>query len=74
MVRREPLTVSAIVDSLGLAQPVVSRHLAILRNEGVVTVAASGRERVYRLAGCRVEPLLEVLFDAPPIEKKGSAA
>lgn len=72
VVREAPATVGHIVGRLGLEQPVVSRHLAVLRREGVVSVAPSGRERVYRLAGCRVEPLLEVLFDLP--QSKGTAA
>ena len=72
VVRETPCTVGLIVARLGLAQPVVSRHLAILRREGVLSVVPSGRERVYRLAGCRIEPLLEVLFDAP--QRKGTAA
>src|SRR5690606_36943403 len=65
VVRERPCTVGEIVERVGLAQPVISRHLAVLRREGVLSVAPSGRERVYRLAGCRVEPLLEVLFDSP---------
>jgi ArsR family transcriptional regulator, virulence genes transcriptional regulator len=72
VVREAPCTVGQIVGRLGLAQPVVSRHLAVLRHEGVLSVAPSGRERVYRLAGCRVEPLLGVLFDSP--QRKGTAA
>lgn len=72
VVRERPCTVGEIVERVGLAQPVISRHLAVLRREGVLSVAPSGRERVYRLAGCRVEPLLEVLFDSP--KQKGSAA
>ncbi len=57
------LTVNDIVAQLGLQQPVVSRHLAVLRAEGVVSAQARGRQRSYQLAGCRMEPLLEVLFD-----------
>ena len=55
--------VTEIVTQLALVQPVVSRHLAILRQHGVVRCRAQGRRRSYQLAACRIEPLLEVLFD-----------
>lgn len=66
--RRGPTTVSVIVDRLALEQPVVSRHLAILRRAGVVTVEPDGRERIYRTTG-ETEALLGVLFT----RKRGSA-
>ena len=43
------LAVSAIVASLGLAQPAVSKHLAVLREVGIVSVTKQGQQRLYRL-------------------------
>ncbi|MCE0539997.1 metalloregulator ArsR/SmtB family transcription factor [Kineosporia rhizophila] len=40
-----------------LAQPVVSKHLRVLREVGLVTVREVGRQRVYRLD---VAPLGEI--------------
>ncbi|MBI1759093.1 MAG: winged helix-turn-helix transcriptional regulator [Actinobacteria bacterium] len=41
--------VSDIVASLGLAQPLVSKHLRVLREVGLVEVRDHGRQRMYRL-------------------------
>jgi DNA-binding transcriptional ArsR family regulator len=64
LVRREERTVGALVDALGLEQPVISRHLAVLRDAGVLVVRPDGRLRVYQLGGVRAKPLLEALFDS----------
>ena len=66
--RRGPATVGVIVGRLALEQPVVSRHLAILRHAGVVMVEPDGRERIYRTTG-EADALLGVLFT----RKRGSA-
>ncbi len=70
ILRRKPATVTAVVDALALDQPVVSRHLGVLRDAGVVIARAEGRERIYQLSGCRAEPLLAILFDQPQPKKK----
>ena len=46
-----------LVDSLALSQPGVSKHLKVLREAGLVTVRAHGKQRLYAL---RAEPLAEV--------------
>jgi ArsR family transcriptional regulator, zinc-responsive transcriptional repressor len=53
--------VSPIVDGLGLPQALVSRHLAILREAGVVAVAPEGRRRVYRVVHPAVPALVHAL-------------
>ncbi|ACQ79324.1 transcriptional regulator, ArsR family [Beutenbergia cavernae DSM 12333] len=42
--------VGGLVDELGLPQPLVSKHLRVLRDAGVVDVRAAGKRRVYRLS------------------------
>lgn len=42
-------SVSEIVDLFAISQPSISRHLRILREAGLVSVEAKGRERIYRL-------------------------
>lgn len=42
--------VGALVVALDVPQPVVSKHLAVLREAGIVAVTRRGRERVYRLS------------------------
>ena len=39
----------AIVGAVRLPQPAVSKHLAVLRQVGIVAVAKRGSERLYRL-------------------------
>lgn len=41
--------VGDLVGLTDLAQPVVSKHLRVLREVGLVTVREEGRQRVYRL-------------------------
>ena len=43
------LCVSEIVEQVGLTQPTVSHHLAILREAGLVNVERRGREIYYSL-------------------------
>lgn len=50
-------TVGALVDALRLPQPSVSKHLAVLREVGVVTVQKLGRSRVYRLNAAELRPV-----------------
>lgn len=52
-----PLGVTALVAALGWPQPLVSKHLAILREAGIVTREQEGRERIYSL---RADKLREV--------------
>jgi ArsR family transcriptional regulator, cadmium/lead-responsive transcriptional repressor len=52
--------VSDLTDELGLAQSTVSKHLACLRDCGLVGVRAQGRASVYSLA----EPALAGLLTA----------
>jgi ArsR family transcriptional regulator len=45
-----PTEVGRLAEALGLSQPNVSQHLAILKSAGVVDAERSGREVRYRLA------------------------
>ena len=47
--KAKPQTVSAIVEKTGLNQSVVSQHLAILRNKGIVESDKKGAWITYRL-------------------------
>lgn len=53
----EPLTAGQLADRFPISRPAVSRHLKVLRQAGLVSVAASGRERVYRVEPA---PLAEI--------------
>ncbi len=45
-----------------VSQPGVSRHLAVLRDAGVVDVRADGQRRIYRLRPESLEPVSEWLL------------
>jgi DNA-binding transcriptional ArsR family regulator len=49
--------VNDLVDTLGLAQPQVSKHLRVLREVGAVDVRDHGRQRVYRLNAAALKPM-----------------
>jgi DNA-binding transcriptional ArsR family regulator len=50
-------SVNDLVDMLGIIQPLVSKHLRVLREVGVVDVREDGRQRVYRLNGQALKPI-----------------
>ena len=49
--------VSELVDRCGLSQPLVSKHLRVLRDAGLVEVRPDGQRRLYRI---RLEPLMDL--------------
>lgn len=65
------LSVSDIVNSLGLSQPTVSKHLKVLREAGLVGVREEGQHRYYHLDFAPLEqiedwliPFLSIDIDA----------
>jgi DNA-binding transcriptional ArsR family regulator len=50
--------VGTMVQCLGLPQPLVSRHLAVLRDAGIVVAEVEGRRRQYRVVDPRVQRIL----------------
>ena len=53
------LPVNDLVAALGVAQPLVSKHLRVLREVGLVTVRDEGRQRMYRLNGAPLKPIYD---------------
>ena len=49
--------VNDLVQTLGLAQPLVSKHLRVLCEVGAVEVREDGRRRLYRLNGHAPKPI-----------------
>jgi DNA-binding transcriptional ArsR family regulator len=50
-------SVNDLVAELDLAQPLVSKHLRVLREVGLVDVRDEGRQRMYRLHGQALKPI-----------------
>ena len=49
--------VGELVSRLGVSQPLVSKHLRVLREAGVVSVRELGRQRLYRVNGCALRSI-----------------
>ena len=47
--RRSERSVGELVDTLGVSQPAVSKHLRVLREAGLVSCRTAARRRIYRL-------------------------
>jgi DNA-binding transcriptional ArsR family regulator len=50
-------SVNELVAELDLIQPLVSKHLRVLRAVGLVDVRDEGRQRLYRLHGSALKPI-----------------
>lgn len=57
LLRNGPSSVGDIVDTLGLRQPQVSKHLRVLSESGLVVSEALARRRIYRLQAERFEEI-----------------
>jgi len=61
--RADETDVGELVLALRISQPLVSKHLKVLRDAGVVRSRTAGKRRVYRL---EIDPLPEVLAWVTP--------
>jgi DNA-binding transcriptional ArsR family regulator len=50
-------SVNELVRLLGISQPLVSKHLRVLREVGAVDVRGEGRRRLYTLNGHALKPI-----------------
>lgn len=57
LLRERPYLVGELVDQLKISQPLMSKHLRVLREVGLVQVRQDAQRRWYEL---RPEPLMEV--------------
>jgi DNA-binding transcriptional ArsR family regulator len=55
----QELSVNEIVKKLGWAQPMVSKHLAVLKQVGLVSERRAGRQRLYRVNAERLRPIYD---------------
>lgn len=57
--REDSCSVGSLVESLGVSQPTVSKHLKVLREAGLVSMRADGQRRYYAL---ELETFMELQF------------
>ena len=53
------LSVNEIVQKLGWTQPMVSKHLGVLKQVGLVKERRVGRQRMYRVNAERLKPIYD---------------
>ncbi|MGE5132425.1 MAG: ArsR/SmtB family transcription factor [Gemmatimonadota bacterium] len=72
--RDGPRSVGGIAEALGISQPNASRHLALLRDRGFVTVQRSGSSIHYRLASPKILRAVDLLREFMAEELGGRQA
>jgi DNA-binding transcriptional ArsR family regulator len=55
----QELSVNEIVERLGWNQPMVSKHLGVLKEVGLVSERRAGRQRLYRVNAARLKPIYD---------------
>jgi len=53
------LSVNEIVELIGWSQPMVSKHLGVLKQVGLVSERRVGRQRLYRVNAERLKPIYD---------------
>jgi DNA-binding transcriptional ArsR family regulator len=55
----DELSVNEIVKKLGWNQPMVSKHLGVLKQVGLVSERRVGRQRLYRVNAEQLKPIFD---------------
>ncbi len=55
----QELSVNEIVELMGWNQPMVSKHLGVLKQVGLVEERRVGRQRLYRVNAERLRPIFD---------------
>jgi DNA-binding transcriptional ArsR family regulator len=58
----DELSVNEIVERLGWNQPMVSKHLGVLKQVGLVEERRAGRQRFYHVNAERLKPIYDWLM------------
>ncbi|WP_342078316.1 metalloregulator ArsR/SmtB family transcription factor [Yoonia sp. SS1-5] len=61
LLTRAPASVGDLTDQLDASQPVVSQHLKVLREAGLIRVTPDGMRRIYRIETDSLEALRHYL-------------
>ena len=59
LLRKQALNVGQIVENFTLAQPTISRHLAVLRQAGLVRAQRSRQQMIYSLVPASINQVCE---------------
>lgn len=70
----QPRTVTELANILNMNQPVVSRHLKVLRERSLATATRDGQSVIYTLADPRIIEALDLLRAVMGSQLKNRAA
>lgn len=59
LLEAQELSVNEIVERLGWSQPMVSKHLGVLKQVGLVSERRDGRQRFYRTNAEQLKPIYD---------------
>lgn len=76
LLTEEEMSVSALVEQIGLSQSALSQHLARLRDDGIVVFRREAQSLIYRVADEKAARVLALLRDifCPEMLNQGSAS
>lgn len=57
----EPASVRALTDQIAVSQPVMSQHLKVLREAGLISATPQGMKRIYKIEPKGLEDLRRFL-------------
>lgn len=60
---KEEKSVTELLEIVGVSQPVISQHLALLRESQMVATRREGQTIYYRLADERVKRLISLMYE-----------
>ena len=60
---KEEKSVTELLEIVGVSQPVVSQHLALLRESNMVATRREGQTIFYRLSDERVKRLIALMYE-----------
>lgn len=55
----QEMSVNELVERLGWNQPMVSKHLGVLKEVGLVSERRVGRQRLYRANAAKLKPIYD---------------
>ncbi len=59
LLRDEPKRVSDIAEELQISQATISRHLAVLRNVGILSTQRQGTDIIYQIVNPKITDICE---------------
>ena len=62
-IAEQPRNVNSLAEVVGIRQPAASRHLKVLKEQGLITANRDGSSVIYTLADNRLIQALDLLRD-----------